>query len=113
MLSIQAARPADVKGLIHIRSLGPVEGQTGSTWSLLSFSGGSNPMSRREGPVSLWAASLGWGVGCTGVQLRGGDLTDLGWGAPDIRVSKAPGSCELHLGCKSVLWTWSHVSVSM
>ena len=94
MLSIQAARPADVRGLIHIRSLGPVEGQTGSTWSLRSFSGGSTPMSRREGPVSLWAASLGWG-------------------APDIRVSKAPGSCELHLGCKSVLRTWSHVSVSM
>lgn len=41
-------------------------------------------MRRREGLVSLWAASLGWGVGCTGVQLRGGDHTDLGWGAPDI-----------------------------
>lgn len=63
--------------------------------------------------MSLWAASLGRGWAARGVQLRGGDHTDLRWGAPDITVIKEPGFCELHLGCKSVLWTWSHVSVSM
>lgn len=63
--------------------------------------------------MSLWAASLGWGVGRMAGQLRGGDHTDLGRGAPDIRVIKVPRSCELHLGYKSVLQTWSQVSVSM
>ena len=43
VLSIQEASPVDTKDLSHIPSLGPMEGQTVTTWSLRSFSGGSNP----------------------------------------------------------------------
>lgn len=113
VLSIQEARPVDVKGLIHIPSLGPVEGQMVTTWSLRSFSGGSNPGGEAGRDPCLYGQPA-WGGGWAAwqVQLRGGDHTDLGWGAPDIRAIKAPRSCELHLGYKSVLQTWSQVSVS-
>lgn len=66
-----------------------------------------------EGPCLYGQPAWGGGWAAWQVQLRGGDHTDLGRGAPDIRVIKVPRSCELHLGYKSVLQTWSQVCVSM